>query len=93
MKTPKISSDFAILDVKVGRAKLDKIVGDHRRRVPVTITGFITNTHSHDDGTSIEFSVDVTALKLGEPVAHDCTCIRCRGCTAAEVAIGNHDRI
>lgn len=78
MKSPKISSDFAILDVKVGRGKLDKIISDHKHRIPVTLTGFITDTHSGDDGVSIEFSVDVAAVKLGEPAPHDCTCIRCK---------------
>lgn len=68
--TRKITSDFAVLNIKKGRKKLRKVVGNHGWtgvRVPVTITGFVTSTWSQDDGTSIEFEVDVTELLVGEP--------------------------
>jgi len=59
----KISSDFAILDVKAGRADLAKRIS-RGERVPVTITGVIDTVHSRDDGTSIEFSLsDVVAVE------------------------------
>lgn len=69
----KISSDFAILDVKAGRKKLAKHFLDRpqlgpcpvKLRVPVTIKGYIDHQHGSDDGTSIEFSVTVTALTVG----------------------------
>lgn len=59
----KISSDFALLDVKVGRAALAKRVRAGER-VPVTIRGYIDTVHSRDDGTSIEFALaDVEAFE------------------------------
>jgi len=74
----KTTSNFAILDVKTGRAKLRKLVKDHKLKIPVTIKGYITGDWSGDDGTSIEFEVQVTSHKLGEPVKCNCQCIRCR---------------
>lgn len=55
----KISSNFAILDVMHGRVKLAKRV-NAGERIPVTIRGYIDTVHGSDDGTSIEFSIDVT---------------------------------
>jgi len=55
----KISSDFAILDIKRGRVGFAKRV-NAGERIPVTIRGYIDAIHSQDDGTSIEFSIDVT---------------------------------
>ncbi|HXT81352.1 MAG TPA: hypothetical protein VN702_17435 [Acetobacteraceae bacterium] len=60
-----IKSDFAILDVLTGRGALNKLIP--RKRVPVTITGFITHAHGSFDGTSQEFTVDVTGVECGEP--------------------------
>ena len=62
-----IKSDFAILDVKAGRGALFKRVGRQpapENRVPVTITGFIKYAWGTDDGTSQEFSVLVTGVKI-----------------------------
>jgi hypothetical protein len=73
----KTTSTFAILDVKQGRKALRKLVGEHKCKVPVTITGLITGDWSGDDNTSIEFEVDVTGHKLGKPVPVKCTCVRC----------------
>lgn len=56
----KINSDFAILDVKRGRAMLAKRVNSGENRIPVTIRGYIVNVHGNDDGTSIEFEIEVT---------------------------------
>lgn len=68
----KLKSDFAILDVKAGRAALAKRFQSRPAlgpcpedmRVPVTIRGFIDGIHSRDDGVSREFSVDVTSVEL-----------------------------
>lgn len=61
------TSDFAILDVKRGRTTMRKIV-ESDQRIPVTITGYVDHTHSRDDGTSQEFSVQVTGLVTEEPI-------------------------
>lgn len=66
-----IKSDFAILDVKAGRAALNKHFSDrprlgqcpHKMRVPVTITGYIDGVHGDDDGVSREFCIVVQSVK------------------------------
>jgi hypothetical protein len=66
-----IKSDFAILDVKAGRAALNKHFAKRPRlgecppkmRVPVTITGYIDGIHSNDDGVSREFSVVIQSVR------------------------------
>lgn len=55
-----INSDFAILDIKRGRVGFAKRVMAGER-IPVTIRGYIDAVHSQDDGTSIEFSIEVTS--------------------------------
>lgn len=68
----KISSEFAILDVKAGRASLRKHFEPRPRlgpcpeelRIPVTITGYIGDVWSKDDGTSQEFEVQVDSVHL-----------------------------
>lgn len=69
MKTlPKITSSFAILDVKEGREALaEHLTANGAVRIPVTITGFITETHGDDDGASIEFAVEVSSVNVGDP--------------------------
>ena len=56
----RISSDFALLDVKQGRVALARRI-NAGERVPVTIRGYIDTVHGSDDGTSIEFSIEVTS--------------------------------
>lgn len=64
---PKIKSNFAILDVKSGRKGLaNYFASAGAKRVPVTITGFIDGTWGSDDGTSLEFEVDVKSVVLGK---------------------------
>jgi hypothetical protein len=67
---PKIVSHFAILDVKQGRKALSKLMPlgsvPIDRRIPVTITGFISHRHGPDDGISIEFGVDVEKVEIGD---------------------------
>lgn len=68
----KISSDFAILDVKNGRRALFEHFKPRPRlgpcpeelRIPVTITGYIGDVWSKDDGTSQEFEVQVDSVHL-----------------------------
>lgn len=56
----KINSTFAILDVMRGRVKLAKRVNSGETHIPITIRGYIVNVHGNDDGTSIEFEIEVT---------------------------------
>jgi hypothetical protein len=76
----KTTSNFAILDVKRGRATLRNLVKDHKHKIPVTLTGYITGDRSGDDGTSIEFEIQVTSHLIGKPIKIkcECQCIRCR---------------
>ncbi len=63
----KITSDFAILDVKEGREKLNEHFKDRPKlgpcpdslRIPVIILGYIDGVAGNDDGVSREFSVTV----------------------------------
>ena len=55
-----INSDFAILDVKWGRVELGRRINRGDNRIPVTIRGYIVRQHGNDDGTSIEFEIEVT---------------------------------
>lgn len=61
----KITSDFAILDVKEGRHELFKALKKKKSFI-VVITGDIDYVHSRDDGTSIEFAVLVDKVNLKE---------------------------
>lgn len=68
----KITSDFAILDVKKGRQRLAKHFASRPRmgecpkdfRIPVVIRGYLDCQHGNDDGTSIEFAVTVEKLEV-----------------------------
>lgn len=70
--TRRITSDFAIIDVKKGRRGLAKHFAGRpalgpcpeSMRVPVVITGYIDGQHGNDDGTSIEFQVCVESVVL-----------------------------
>jgi hypothetical protein len=64
----KITSEFAMLDVKVGRRGLAQYLRPQTMRVPVIIRGFIEYPWSDDDGESIDFGIDVTSVKIGKPV-------------------------
>lgn len=67
-KPPVIKSGFALLDVKQGRGPLFKALGYTGRSgaapIPVTITGFIVGAWGEDDGTSREFEIEVTEVKV-----------------------------
>jgi hypothetical protein len=59
-----VKSDFAILDVKAGRKALLKRL-EAGERIEVVIRGTISTAWGPDDGTSQEFTVDVTELSEG----------------------------
>lgn len=71
MPAHKLKSTFALLDVKAGRAALNKHFAKRpplgecppKMRVPVTITGYIDGVWGGDDGVSREFSVVVQSVK------------------------------
>jgi hypothetical protein len=73
----KLTSNFALLDVKQGRKTLRKVVGRHTHKVPVTVQAFIVGEWSDDDGVSIEYELDVQSVTLGKPIARICKCVRC----------------
>ena len=68
----KLTSTFAILDVKKGRQALAKHFEmrpcfgrcPEKMRIPVVITGYIDCIHGSDDGTSQEFAITVTRLEI-----------------------------
>jgi hypothetical protein len=67
----KYTNDFALLDVKSGRASLARLFASNGYpadaksiRIPVTINGYITHRHGDDDGVSIEYGVEVETLKV-----------------------------
>lgn len=60
----KISSDFAILDVKNGRQDLKDAI-DNGQSFPVTLKGRITAIWGGDDGISREFQIDVDSIEIG----------------------------
>jgi hypothetical protein len=67
MKPAPFTSDFMLLDVKNGRAKLAKrlLAGE---KVEVWIKATLQNHPSaigRDDGVSIEFNADVHSVKVG----------------------------
>jgi hypothetical protein len=63
MQTAPFKSDFAILDVKAGRAALAKKLAAGKK-VRVRIDMVIEAQHGSDDGVSIEFNGSVQSVKL-----------------------------
>jgi hypothetical protein len=67
----KLQADFALLDVRHGRRQLDTLIDksgnghDLPERIPVIIHGWITARWGADDGTSQEFSVEVSKVEAG----------------------------
>ncbi len=68
----KLTSGFAVLDVKKGRHALTRRFEKRPRlgvcpedmRIPVTITGYIDGIHGRDDGVSREFAVTVEKVEV-----------------------------
>lgn len=75
LKLGKIT--FAIIDIKGGRKALAKLVKDHKQRVPITLAGYITSQWGGDDGTSIEFEMDVRRQRVKKAIPQTCHCVRC----------------
>ena len=72
----KLSSDFALLDVKHGRRQLEKLCrGQKHHRLPepidVVITGQLVGQWGNDDGTSIEFEVKVDKVEVQDESNND----------------------
>jgi len=63
MQTAPFKPDFAILDVKAGRAALAKKLAAGKK-VRVRIDMVIEAQHGSDDGVSIEFNGSVQSVKL-----------------------------
>ena len=68
----KLKSRFALLDVEHGRKQLERRMppGSQSlpddKRIPIVIHGWISHRHGADDGTSIEFGVDVDRVDVIE---------------------------
>lgn len=62
----KLKSNYALLDVKAGRAGLFKHFERGGDPIPITINGTITGIHGNDDGVSREFTVKVDNLEEAE---------------------------
>ena len=60
----KLTSDFALLDVKKGRKALAKHFSDKKGPIPVVIHAELIRRFGDDDGTSIEFEMKVTHLEV-----------------------------
>lgn len=56
-------SDFAVLDVKAGRAALKRHI-DKGGKTRVVITGEIDHIGSQDDGVSREFCLSVSKVEV-----------------------------
>ncbi len=67
MSPPKFQSDYGMLDVLKGRKSLAKHLKKHGP-VRVLIEATLTEPFGSDDGTSIEFNMDVTSVKLAHPL-------------------------
>lgn len=70
LETPKVTSSFALLDIKTGRKKVAQLT-KRGYRMPFVITGYTLAGESsvgNDDGVSIEFAAEVMTIDLGTPV-------------------------
>ena len=63
MKPPRIKSTYAIVDVMKGRHALTRYLKANEG-LPVTIYGVLTDPFGSDDGTSIEFCMDVSKIEI-----------------------------
>lgn len=68
---PKTTAKFATIDIKRGRKAVAKIVADKTKKIPITLHGYILGQWSGDDGTSIEFQIDITSHSLQIPIPVD----------------------
>lgn len=63
MKAAPFKSDFALLDVKTGRAALLKRLKQAGKPVRVRIDATVDYDWGNDDGVSIEFACTVLSVK------------------------------
>lgn len=66
MKTAPFKSDFALLDVKSGRAALEKRISKLEKAgkgIRIRVDMMINYVHGGDDGVSQEFSCTVLSVK------------------------------
>jgi hypothetical protein len=74
MKLPKITTNFVIVDVTRGRMELARHfearpamgVCPKDLRIPIVLRGYLSGQNSRDDGTSIEFTMDVESFEMGK---------------------------
>lgn len=62
MKPASFKSDFALLDVKLGRTSLMKRV-ERGEKIRIRVEAVITGVWGGDDGVSREFELEVTSVK------------------------------
>ena len=66
----KLQSDFAVLDVKLGRKLLrHSLKKNGPGSVSVIIHGTIEEEHGGDDGVSQEFGINVTRVEVPKPTS------------------------
>jgi hypothetical protein len=63
VKPPRINSTYAIVDVMKGRHALARYLKANEG-LPVTIHGVLIYPFGSDDGTSIEFCMDVSKIEV-----------------------------
>lgn len=63
MKPPRFNSTYGMLDVMKGRKALAKHLKAHGG-VSVLIHAVLTDPFGSDDGTSIEFNMDVSKVEV-----------------------------
>ena len=61
LKPPKIKSDYAIIDVTLGRVKLESFLKKHGPQ-DVIIKARINDAYGGNDGVSIMFNADVLEI-------------------------------
>ena len=61
---PTITAGFAFLDVKDGRDELAAALQGNEAGIPITIIGTLLWPSSADDGTSVEFTLEVDKVLL-----------------------------
>lgn len=59
----KINSKFGLLDIKEGRQRVIKLL--KKGRVPVTVSGFITEEWNTDD-VSTQFEMEIKSVTVNE---------------------------
>lgn len=90
---PKVGKiTFAIVDVKGGRKALEKLLKDHKQRVPITLSGYLTGSWSGDDGTSQEFEMDVRHQRVKAAIPQVCHCVRCEAVRVEPTKPARKDR-